>query len=157
MRKELRYKIRGEHDGTGLRRMRQDTDRSVSHVKSRFAGLATSLKAGLAGGLAGGLLAGLGNPFQAAGDAIEKLDGIAKRARTSGLAAGFYQTLAVAANEASISQGLVDSSLTAFVKRMGELQGGTGPLVKTLEKFGRRACPQLAECQISGRSPAHRR
>lgn len=134
MRKELKYLIRGQHDGTGLRNLRADADRTASHVKKQFAGMGTALKAGLIGGVAGGLAAGLANLFQAAGDAIEKLDGIAKRARTSGLTAGFYQTISVAANEASIAQGVLDSSLTAFVKRMGELQGGTGPLVSTLAK-----------------------
>lgn len=135
MRKELRYLIRGQHDGKGLRDLRTDVDRTAKHVKGRFAAVGTALKAGIAGGVAGGLAAGLANPFQATADAIEQLDKIAKRARTSGLASGFYQTLAVAASEASVAQGVLDSSLTAFVKRMGEMQSGTGPLVSTLSKL----------------------
>ncbi len=55
MKKQFRYLIKGDHDGTGLRRMHQDADKSVNHVKSRFAGLSASLRGGLAGGIAGGL------------------------------------------------------------------------------------------------------
>jgi hypothetical protein len=142
--RDINYKIRSDHDGTGIRAFQSQVDRATSKAKKQFAGVASAMRAGLVGAVAGGALASVANPFSGAADAIEHLDAVAKRARTSGVSAGFYQTLVVAANEASVAQGVLDSSLTAFSKRVGEARAGTGALATTLAKIDQPLADMLA-------------
>jgi hypothetical protein len=142
--RDINYKIRSDHDGSGIRAFQSQVDRATAKAKKQFAGVATAMRAGLVGAVAGGALASIANPFSGAADAIEHLDAVAKRARTSGVSSGFYQTLTVAANEASVAQGVLDSSLTAFSKRVGEARAGTGALATTLAKIDAPLADMLA-------------
>ena len=65
--------------------------------------------------------------------AIDELDLLAKRARTVGLSTDVFQGLQVAAEESTVSLNVLDGSLIAFVKRVGEAKNGIGPLVSGLK------------------------
>ena len=83
--------------------------------------------------IVGAATAGISVTIDKITNSINELDAVAKRARTAGLTTDFFQTLQVAAEEASVSQSLLDSSMIALTKRLGELTAGTGPLVTGLK------------------------
>jgi len=66
--------------------------------------------------------------------AVDELDILAKRARTVGLNTDFFQSLQLAAEEANVAPRLLESSLIALTKRLGELKAGTGPLQTGLQR-----------------------
>jgi hypothetical protein len=67
--------------------------------------------------------------------AIELNSQMGKLARTVGLTAEAFQEYQFAAQRAGIAESLFTSSMTAFVKRVGEAQVGMGPLVSGLKNL----------------------
>lgn len=84
-----------------------------------------------------GLGAGLASAFtvRQVKNAIEYGDAIAKTADAIGLSTGTLQEYRFAAERSGVGTALLESSMTAFVKRVGELKGGIGPLVTGLKNI----------------------
>ena len=103
---------------------------SARKTQRAFAAVGTGLKGALLplAGAAGGIAL-----IRQTAAAMNELDLIAKRARTAGLGTDFYQGLTFAAEEANVNQSLLNSSMLAFVKRVGEAKAGVGPLVTGLK------------------------
>lgn len=128
-----------------MARRRQEVEiRGTDKSKAAFASLANSARktkavfTGLGGAVKGAFLplvgaAGAISLIRRTSAAMNELDLIAKRARTAGFGTDFFQGLGLAAEEANVSQGLLNSSLLAFVKRVGEAKAGIGPLVTGLK------------------------
>lgn len=81
-------------------------------------------------GVLGGLALGA-----AAKKSVEFADNIAKLSKQVGVSAQEYQKLSFATSQAGVQQSTLNTSLVAFVKRVGELKVGTGPLVTFLNKY----------------------
>jgi len=126
---------RGEDE---VKNFERKTGRHLNKVDRRFDKLGKSVDkfktklAGAAGAFAGG--AALAGIVRGAQRAAEEFDQLAKAADTRGLSTDFYQTLQLAAEEAGVKQEQLNSSLTAFVKRVGEARAGTGALITTIKK-----------------------
>ncbi len=124
--------------GQAAEQFQKRTDRSLKKIDRRFDALAKSAAkfksrlAGSLGALAGG--AGFAAVVRGAQGAAAEFDALAKAADTRGLNTDFYQTLQLAAEEAGVKQSILNSSLTAFVKRVGEARAGTGALITTIKK-----------------------
>lgn len=126
----------------------RDLQRGLERSKTamqRFASVAGTAMAALGRmigpiGVAGAVL-GLTKALQGSRQAMADLDATAKRAQTAGLNPEFFQVLQFAAEEAGVGQEKLNSSLLAFVKRMGEAQAGAGPLINTFKKLR----PELLE------------
>lgn len=126
-RRRQQVDIHGSDKSKGAFASLQASARRTTRV---FAGVGGALKsaflplAGAAGGVA---------LIRQTASAMNELDLIGKKARTSGLSTDAFQALGVAAEEANVSSGLLNSSLVAFVKRVGEAKAGMGPLVSGLK------------------------
>ena len=117
----------------------RNTNQRLKKVDRGFAalGAAAARMKKQFGGLAAGLAAGLGvnSAVSGAKAALTEFDALAKQADTVGLSTEFFQTLQLATEEASISQALLNSSLIAFAKRIGEARAGTGSLITVFKKL----------------------
>ena len=67
---------------------------------------------------------------------INVADQSIKTARTLGLTAAQYESLAFAAQQAGVSAGTLDSSLQSFVRRLGEATQGGGQASAALSRLG---------------------
>lgn len=67
--------------------------------------------------------------------AIDAADRIDKVSQVVGLSVKSFQELSVAAELSGVNVGLFESSMTAFVKRIGEANNGMGPLVSGLKNM----------------------
>ncbi len=86
----------------------------------------------------GGTFAGafaIGGITSATREAVNHADAIAKNSRAVGLLAEEYQELSFAARRSGVQQSTFNSSMTAFVKRVGEAKQGVGPLAGFLKKY----------------------
>lgn len=132
-RKQLKFDIKAENrSDRAFAGVRKNADKTAKHVQGRFKGLAGSLGGGIVGGLVG--VIGVAKVVRGATSALEEFDLLAKKARTRGLSTDFYQGLKVGATEAGVALSVVESSLLAYVKRVGEAKAGLGPLVSGLKK-----------------------
>lgn len=97
---------------------------------TRVAGMIGNItkRLGIAAIAAAGLAAKLVFDFAKAGD------NIAKTARAVGMGVQEFQRWQFVADRNGVSQGLFNSSLTAFSKRLGEAKAGTGGLFTMLNK-----------------------
>lgn len=68
-------------------------------------------------------------------ETLRAADAIAKSSRTVGLSAETFQAYQFGAEKAGVAASQFTSNLTAFVKRVGEAQAGTGPLVSGLKRM----------------------
>ena len=64
---------------------------------------------------------------------VKAADNIGKMSRTVGLSAEAFQELGHAAKLSGVDMALFESSMTAFVKRVGEAKNGMGPLTTGLK------------------------
>lgn len=121
------------------RQFNRRAQRGLNRTTRAMAALGAATKAVAAqfAAMAGAFLGGTGIAAIALGAraAAREFDALAKAADTRGLNTDFYQTLQLAAEEAGVSQKLLNSSLTAFAKRVGEARADTGPLASTLKKM----------------------
>jgi hypothetical protein len=123
-------------------------DRNVKQTNGAMAGFNKSLatiKSQL-GGLAGLFAATFG--VSAIKGVIETNSELAKLARTVGLTAEQFQEYTFAASQAGINTSLFTSSMTAFVKRVGEASANMGPLVSGLKNLN----PALLEAVQTAKS-----
>lgn len=118
--------VGADKTGQAFRSVRSEIDRTSSSMR-RFA---RGFGIGLVGSAAISRFVG---SIGSVNEALAEFDALAKQIRTSGIDSDFYQGLQQSAEEASVSQELLNSSAIAFVKRMGELRAGTGPLVTGLK------------------------
>ena len=121
----------------GMNDVNRQFDKLDRNVKQSNRGLAgfnkslASIKSQLSG-LAGLFAATFG--VSAIKGVIETNSELAKLARTVGLTAEQFQEYTFAASQAGINTALFTSSMTAFVKRVGEAGAGMGPLVSGLKE-----------------------
>lgn len=80
----------------------------------------------------------------------DKADALAKQARRLQFPIGDLQEWKFVAEQSGVSNELLDKSLGAFTKRLGEAKAGTGPLVAGLKKIN----PELLEQLIQTESVA---
>lgn len=123
-------------------------DKNVKQTNGAMAGFNKSLatiKSQL-GGLAGLFAATFG--VSAIKGVIETNSELAKLARTVGLTAEQFQEYTFAASQAGINTALFTSSMTAFVKRVGEASANMGPLVSGLKNLN----PALLEAVQNAKS-----
>ena len=113
-----------------LKSMDQNFKKTSRSVAGMEKGL-SKLKGGLAG-IAASMAAAFS--VQSVKNAIAFGDQMAKTAETVGLSVESFQKFTYAAERAGISSGQFASNMTAFVKRVGEAQANTGPLVSGLKK-----------------------
>ncbi|WP_334061764.1 hypothetical protein [Limimaricola cinnabarinus] len=85
---------------------------------------------GIAVGVAAGAVFGLASSTAELGDQV------AKNADKFGLGIEAYQELRYAAERSGVSISTFDSSMTAFVKRLGEAKDGSGPAADALKSLG---------------------
>jgi lambda family phage tail tape measure protein len=107
-------------------------DRTFSKIGAAAAAMRTKVAAAAAG-MAGAFA--IGGAFRGAKEALMEFDALAKQADTVGLSTDFYQAMQLGAEEAGVKQALLNSSLVAFVKRVGEAQAGTGSLITVFKKL----------------------
>lgn len=135
----------------GMNDVNRQFDKLDRNVKQSNRGLAgfnkslASIKSQL-GGLAGLFAATFG--VSAIKGVIETNSELAKLARTVGLTAEQFQEYTFAASQAGINTALFTSSMTAFVKRVGEAGAGMGPLVSGLKNLN----PALLEAVQNAKS-----
>ncbi|MEI4262776.1 phage tail tape measure protein [Roseovarius sp. D0-M9] len=86
--------------------------------------------ASVAVGLVGTAIFGLASSTAKLGDDV------AKQARKLGIGVEAFQELRYAAERSGIEVSTFDSSMAAFVKRLGEAKGGTGPAADALAELG---------------------
>ncbi len=135
----------------GMNDVNRQFDKLDRNVKQSNRGLAgfnkslASIKSQL-GGLAGLFAATFG--VNAIKGVIETNSELAKLARTVGLTAEQFQEYTFAASQAGINTALFTSSMTAFVKRVGEAGAGMGPLVSGLKNLN----PALLEAVQNAKS-----
>ena len=120
---DITAKDRSKQAFNSLQNSARKTQRAFAAVGAGLKGALLPL-AGAAGGIA---------LLRQTSAAMNELDLIAKRARTAGLGTDFYQGLSFSADEANVNQSLLNSSMLAFVKRVGEAKAGVGPLVTGLK------------------------
>ena len=120
---DITAKDRSKQAFNSLQNSARKTQRAFAAVGAGLRGALLPL-AGAAGGIA---------LLRQTSAAMNELDLIAKRARTAGLGTDFYQGLSFSADEANVNQSLLNSSMLAFVKRVGEAKAGVGPLVTGLK------------------------
>jgi hypothetical protein len=89
-------------------------------------------------GLAGAAIFGLARSTAALGDDV------AKSADALGIGIEAYQELRYAAERSGVSVGEFDSSMVAFVKRLGEAKDGTGPAADAIAALGLNVSDLLA-------------
>jgi len=111
------------------------TREALRNVKKNFAGAdkaANNLQKTLIGLVSVGTVAWLTRSTK---QAIEFADAIAKSADAVGLSTDALQEFRYAAERSGISTSQLESNMTAFVKRIGELRQNTGPLNQALNKY----------------------
>jgi hypothetical protein len=86
--------------------------------------------AGIAIGLVGTAIFGVANSTASLGDEV------AKSADALGINVEAYQELRYAAERSGVAIGTFDSSMVAFVKRLGEAEGGVGPAADAINALG---------------------
>jgi len=116
----------------GFHRLNQEANvgKRWKNLKTQTGTLAKRLTfiGGAATAAAGGLYA-MVNATAVAGDRIAKVSS------QLGLSTDAYQELMFAADRSGVSQGVFNSSIGAFTKRLGEARVGTGGLTTFLKKF----------------------
>jgi chromosome segregation ATPase len=115
-----------------LKKMEANTKKSskgIDQLNGAVAKLGKSF-AGVVAGLSVGALA------QAAREAIDYGDNIAKTAEKVGVTAAELQELRFAASQSGIEMRTLDMALQRFARRMGEAAQGTGELLKTTQELG---------------------
>lgn len=113
---------------TNTAKFEQGIDRVEGRLKS-ITSAAKSSAAALVGAFAVGGIA------SSVKQAIDHADAIAKDARNVGLLSDEFQKLSFAASRSGVQQSIFNSSMTAFVKRVGEAKQGLGPLAGFLKKY----------------------
>ena len=135
----------------GMNDVNRQFDKLDRNVKQSNRGLAgfnkslASIKRQL-GGLAGLFAATFG--VSAIKGVIETNSELSKMARTLGLTAEQFQEYTFAASQAGVQQNIFTSSMTAFVKRVGEASANMGPLVSGLKNLN----PALLEAVKNAKS-----
>jgi hypothetical protein len=131
---------------TRLGRMTKSMEASLRRVNARITGIAKGVggmaarvaKAGV--GMAAGLGGGLMMALQKTAD---KADALAKQSRRLDFPIEALQEWKFVAEQSGVSSGLLDKSLGAFTKRLGEAKAGTGPLVAGLKNLNPQLLKQL--------------
>lgn len=115
------------------------TNRALAKVNKAFGTFGNKVKSALKGifSLRGAIttLAGSAGIGLLVNKSVELANNIAKTADAIGLTTTRLQEYRFAANQAGVNTALFDSSMTAFVKRVGEAQAGVGPLVSGLKNL----------------------
>jgi hypothetical protein len=109
-------------------RMQRDMKRAFSNIGRAAAGFGVAMAA-------------------ATKVSVDFADTIGKTAKATGLTAEKFQELGFAAKRAGIESSLFNSSMIAFVKRVGEAGAGMGPLVSGLKNLN----PELLQAIINAK------
>lgn len=119
-------------DASQANRSLKSINTQVTSFSSKMKGLTSQLS-----NAASGFVAGFGLKKLAgdAKEAIEALDEIGKTADAVGIATSTLQELRFGAARSGVSLSQLDSNLIGFVKRMGELREGVGPLNASLRNY----------------------
>lgn len=133
----LRYSLTAQ-DRTG--RAFRSVNQNLRRTDQLVAGLGRRFAAGLA---AGAGIAALGRAADQIREALEEFDRIGKRARTAGIGTDLFQGLQLAAEEASVPINLLETSLIAFTKRVGELGRSSSILETNLKDLNPRLLEML--------------
>lgn len=104
---------------------------------ARTTSRAGSLLKGFAAGFVGAIGVGTITRFTGAVQrAVGELSNLAKRADLVSIDVESFQGLQRGLELAGVEQDKVNTSLTAFARRIGEAANGAGPLAKTVERYG---------------------
>ncbi|WP_425404626.1 hypothetical protein [Hwanghaeella sp.] len=114
--------------------------KSVANAGGHIAGILGPLGA-LGGALSVAGLVGTINNFARGADEVSKFS------RQIGISAEALQELTFAADRQGVSQDLLNTSMIAFTKRLGELKAGTGGLYTLLQKVNPELAKQLASAE----------
>jgi hypothetical protein len=109
------------------------TSQAFDKVSRRLGGMKREL-VGIKTAIAGAFIVGGAVALsRMAKEAADAGDAIAKTSRNIGVTSEMLQEMRHAADLSGVSVSTLESSMTAFVKRLGEAKAGTGPLVSGLK------------------------
>jgi phage-related minor tail protein len=119
----------------------QKTNKEVTKVSRSFTKLAKTAGATLAAYASVQGVRALVGQTRAA---LDYADALAKTASFTGISVEALQELSFAAGQSGVNTNLLNSSLTAFVKRVGEAKNGMGPLSSGLKQNNQELLTALA-------------
>src|SRR5690554_1446782 len=124
-------RVRLSTDTSGLDTGLQRAERGMTKFR------ASTMPAIKAMAAAGAAAAGAATAFIAFGRAgMDAIDAQAKLARQLDSTIGGLRGLQLAANDAGVSTGVINSAMERFSARLGEAQRGTGQAAEALDRLG---------------------
>ena len=120
------------HTGTFDKKMRRSGKTTRDFAKTTA--MASKVLVGFAAAMAA--VAAIRRFSSAIGEAIDKIDTLAKVSKRLRITVGELQSLRLAADISGVATQALDKSIQMMVRRIGEVRGGTGEAKQALERLG---------------------